>query len=177
MRKKLIEMLEVYMPDDKNQRQAKEKILTFVMEYPNCFQRTNLDGHVTGSCFLVSPDNSKVLLTHHKKIGKWLQLGGHADGDHDLLRVALREAHEESGIIGLEPLAQGIFDVDIHAIEEYRGVPAHFHYDIRFLLKADTTLYRVSNESHDLAWVPIEDLASDGNNASLFRMATKWLAR
>lgn len=149
----------------------------FVREHSNCFERSNLHGHVTGSCFLVHLPTNEVLLTHHKKIGGWLQLGGHADGDADVLRVALREAEEESGILGVTALSPHIFDLDIHAIAEHKGVPAHFHYDLRFLLAAPHKNYIVSDESHNLKWIDIEMLATDASmSPSIRRMATKWLS-
>ena len=142
------------------------------------FTRDRLEGHFTASCWLVDSSGERVLLTHHRKLDRWLQLGGHADGDRDLARVALREAEEESGLDGLqvEPM---IFDLDRHWIPERGDVPGHWHYDVRYIVRAGANEdYVVSDESHDLAWRDIERIAEDaGEDDSMRRMATKWLAR
>ena len=142
------------------------------------FVRERLAGHFTASAWLVSGDARRVLLTHHRKLGLWLQLGGHADGDRDLTAAALKEAQEESGLSGLR-LEPGIFDLDRHWIPEHKGVPAHWHYDVRYIVRAGgDEVYVVSAESHDLAWRDIAEVAIDPHaDASVRRMAGKWLAR
>jgi 8-oxo-dGTP pyrophosphatase MutT (NUDIX family) len=126
--------------------------------------------------WVVSADGRRTLLTHHRKLGLWLQPGGHADGDRDLARVALREAEEETGLSGLmvEP---AVFDLDRHRIPEHKGVPAHWHYDVRYVVRADAhEEFVVSDESHALAWRDIAELAVDESaDASLRRMARKWM--
>lgn len=141
------------------------------------FARTRLAGHFTASAWLVSRDRQRVLLTHHRKLDRWLQLGGHADGEQDLLHVALLEAEEESGLTGLQ-VQPGIFDLDRHWIPAHKCVPAHWHYDVRYVVRADQDeAFVVSDESHDLAWRHIATLAADADaDASLRRMARKWLA-
>lgn len=140
--------------------------------------RERREGHLTGSAWLVGADGSRVLLTHHRKLDRWLQLGGHADGDADLARVALREAQEESGLGDLlvEP---AIFDLDRHVIPARRAEPEHWHYDVRFVVHAcGGETYSVSEESHALAWVDIATIAGDREqDESLRRMARRWLAR
>lgn len=142
------------------------------------YVRDRLAGHFTASCLLVDRSGTRTLLTHHRKLGLWLQPGGHADGDRDLARVALREAEEETGLNGLvvEPV---IFDLDRHRIPEHKGVPAHWHYDMRYVIRADADEdFVVSDESHALAWRGIADLAADeSEDASLRRMARKWMMR
>ncbi|MFD0738540.1 NUDIX hydrolase [Lysobacter koreensis] len=142
------------------------------------FVRERLTGHFTGSAWLVDRGGKRVLLTHHRKLDRWLQLGGHADGDRDLAQVALREAQEESGLPGLA--VQGsLFDLDRHWIPERREVPGHWHYDARYVVQAgEHEGYVVGDESHDLAWRDIGEIANDpAADASLRRMADKWLAR
>ena len=140
------------------------------------FARSHLPGHFTGSAWLVSADGERVLLTHHRKLGLWLQLGGHADGDPDLARVALREAEEESGLQGLV-LEPGIFDIDRHLIPARAADPEHWHYDVRFVVRATVSeAFVVGEESLDLAWRPIADVAADEHaDSSVRRMASKWL--
>lgn len=140
------------------------------------FLRERLDGHLTGGAWLVSGDGERVLMTHHRKLGRWLQLGGHADGDTDMARVALKEAEEESGLSDLS-VEDDIFDLDRHWIPERKDVPGHWHYDVRYVVRANgSEAYVVSDESLDLAWRGIAPLADDAD-ASIRRMARKWLAR
>lgn len=142
------------------------------------FVRERLDGHFTASAWLVDGSGANLLMTHHRKLGMWLQLGGHADGDRDLAAVALREAGEESGLAGLS-VEPDIFDLDRHWIPEHKGVPGHWHYDVRYVVRCGASeAFTVSDESLALGWRPIADIATDaGYDASLQRMARKWLAR
>ncbi len=134
-------------------------------------------GHFTASCWLVDLTGERVLLTHHKKLGRWLQLGGHADGDQDLANVALREAGEESGLTALS-ITPKIFDLDVHEIPARANDPVHLHWDVRFVIRASTEDFLLSEESLALAWVDIATLAADASaDASLVRMAQKWLRR
>lgn len=139
-----------------------EEILRFVAETPDCFCRSHAAGHITGSAWLLNPAGDKALLTLHRNLKRWMQTGGHADGDPDVLRTALREAEEESGICGICPLSTEIMDVDIHRIpaNPRKGEGEHLHYDIRFLLQAPHEQYVVSEESDDLAWWGAEDIAA-----------------
>lgn len=141
------------------------------------FERSHATGHFTGSAWLASADGARVLLTHHRKLGRWLQLGGHADGDADLARVALREAEEESGLRDLvvEP---AIFDLDAHVIPARGDEPEHWHYDVRFVVRANgSEAFAISEESLALAWKSIREIAADAQaDVSLRRMAGKWIA-
>ena len=150
----------------------------FVHAHPQCCARELVVGHLTGAAWLVDRSGQRVLLTHHRKLDRWLQLGGHADGDADLARVALREAGEESGLPGLRVEAP-IFDLDRHWIPAYGGEAGHWHYDVRFVVRCtETEDYVVSAESHALAWRPIAGVADEpGVDESLRRMARLWLAR
>lgn len=150
----------------------------FLASSPDVFERSHPPGHFTGSAWLVSADGKRVLLTHHRKLDRWLQLGGHADGDRDLARVALREAEEESGMAGLH-LQDGIFDLDRHLIPARGEEPAHWHYDVRYVVRATSgETFALSDESLALAWRRIALLAGDmAVDASLRRMARKWLER
>jgi 8-oxo-dGTP pyrophosphatase MutT (NUDIX family) len=160
------------------QAAAAERFAAFISAHADCCERSLAEGHLTGSAWLVSGDGRRVLLTHHRKLGKWLQLGGHADGDHDLARVALREAEEESGLRDLvvEP---ALFDLDCHWIPPRKEDPGHFHWDMRFVVRATgSEAFTVSDESHALAWREIAELVDEpGLDDSVRRMAVRWLQR
>ena len=143
------------------------------------FERSRVAGHFTGSAWLVSADGRRALLTHHRKLERWLQLGGHAEGDRDLARVALREAQEESGLEDLVLESPAIFDLDKHWIPARGQVEGHWHYDVRYVVRArGSEQYAISEESLALAWRDIEALADDPDgDPSLQRMARRWLAR
>jgi len=135
-----------------------------------------LPGHFTGSALVLSHDGRRTLLTHHRKLGLWLQPGGHADGDTDLRRVALRESCEETGLAGLH-IAPDILDLDRHWIPARGDEPGHWHFDVRFLVHATGSEdYIVSGESHALAWWPLVEVAGGDFEPSLRRMARRALA-
>ena len=116
-----------------------------------------------------------MLLTHHRKLNIWVQLGGHSDGDSDSLSVALREATEESGL-AVEAVSERIFDIDCHQIPARKGEPAHLHYDVRFWLRARSTEFTVTEESHALRWLSADELEQVTSEESVMRMRAKWLA-
>jgi len=148
----------------------------FLAGHPDAFERELAIGHFTGSAWLVSADQSRVLLTHHRKLGLWLQLGGHADGDTNLERVSLREAEEESGLNGLS-VEPTIFDLDRHRIPARGADAEHWHYDVRYVVRAGANeAFVVGDESHALAWRNIAEVARDEDaDSSVRRMAAKWL--
>lgn len=179
----LLTALKTYTTSFETERPFIQETIDFIQKNPNCFERGNLTGHVNGSAWVLSPDEKKVLLTHHKKLNRWLQLGGHSDGDPDTWNVALREATEESGIQGIQFVIKDIFDIDIHTIPENikKKEPAHKHYDVRFLLKAPTENFVISDESNALKWVSAKELKSMSQNheisEAMERMMQKWLNR
>lgn len=155
-----------------------DQFLALLGDEHNPYARERAAGHLTGSAWLVDRSGTRVLLTHHRKLGRWLQLGGHADGDRDLAQVALREAQEESGLDGLR-VERELFDIDRHWIPPRFDAPGHWHYDARFVVHAGAhERYAVSAESHDLAWREIAGILVDpAADASLRRMAVKWRGR
>ena len=169
----MLELLREYALTWPNERTV-DLLSAFVRRQPNCFERTCFaDGHVTGSAWIVCPQRQRVLLTHHRKLQKWLQLGGHSDGDPDTFRVAQREAEEESGL-SVKAINNSLFDIDIHTIPARGEDPAHKHYDVRFLFEADDRVpLTISSESNDLRWITIEDLQNVTSEESVLRMARK----
>jgi 8-oxo-dGTP pyrophosphatase MutT (NUDIX family) len=133
-----------------------------------------VEGHVTGSAWVVSGDGTAVVLLHHGKLGRWLQPGGHADGDSDIVRVALREAREETSLQSLRLGGRAILDVDVHAIPARGAESAHLHYDVRFLFFADRVEDPVpSDESHGALWLALDDARRLAPEESILRMIRK----
>lgn len=173
-RKALLSQLQLYRPYADADRAALQEILAFVSSNSNCFERTFLAGHVTGSSWIVNPQRTKVLLTHHAKLGMWLQMGGHCDGDSDVLAVACKEAAEESGLAAVRVVTDSIFDLDVHPIPAHKDIPGHRHYDVRYLLQADDSLpLIVSAESKEIRWVNNSELEHFTTEPSMIRMRAK----
>jgi len=170
----LLDELRAYVPADAREGAMRARLVAFVAANAGAFERTLAVGHVTASAWIVDPARTCALLAHHRKLGKWLQLGGHVDGDPDVRRAALREAREESGLTSLRLLAGRIYDLDVHVIPARPGEPAHEHYDVRFAFAADPCEPLViSAESHALAWIALGDLPSYGADESVLRLARK----
>jgi len=147
-----------------------------LLEHPDAYQRTHLPGHITGSAWIINDDGSKVLLVKHAALHKWLQPGGHADGDENVFRVALREANEETGLTHLTQVGSSFFDIDIHSIPARKDLsfPQHDHYDVRFLFQADEKAeLKISDESTDLRWIPLSDLQEFNDEKSILRLRSK----
>lgn len=175
--KTTLQLLEEYDPSP-DEIDFKKEMLEFI-KTPTAFERSNLDGHFTGSAWVCTLDGNRALITHHKKLKKKLQLGGHADGDTDILRVAIKEALEESGIrrIGFIP---SIFDIDIHIIpakgdpDSDSYTPEHKHYDVRFLIVVDNdSEYHISDESDKLEWID-NNFNCEGTGSNFRRLFDKW---
>lgn len=176
-RETLLEHLHRYRPADAAEDAARARMIEFVSAHPRCFERSLSIGHITGSAWLLDRSGERALLTFHRKLGSWLQLGGHADGNPEVLDVALREAREESGIEEIVPVHNDIFDVDVHPIPARGSEPAHHHYDVRFLLQVTgRDDFAISEESVALKWVSPDELATLEVDESVRRMGRKWLA-
>ncbi len=164
-------------PLDAHEAEMTAATIAFVEAQADCLERTCVPGHLTGSAWVVSPDRTQTLLTHHLKLEKWLQLGGHADGDADLPAVARREALEESGLTGVRAVRAEIFDLDRHWIPPRKTDPGHYHYDLRFVFEADPRAPLViSSESKDLAWLELGRVVALNPEESMARMVRKTLA-
>jgi 8-oxo-dGTP pyrophosphatase MutT (NUDIX family) len=173
-RAQLLGELDAYAPQTPREREMLVALRAFVAANAQCFERSLLAGHVTGSAWIVDRARSSALLVHHRKLGRWLQPGGHADGDPDVRAVALREAIEETGLQTLERATPAIFDIDIHAIPQRGDEPAHVHYDVRFAFFGDPNeVPVVSAESHAVAWIPFGAIEAYGIDDSVRRLVAK----
>lgn len=164
-------LLDHYEPADATQEEFQRRMLDLIERHPqDAHRRSLLEGHLTASALVVDAHFERALLTHHRKLDRWLQLGGHCDGDANLAHVALREATEESGIPDLAVLPVPI-DLDIHAIPARGAEPEHFHYDTRFLVIAPPGAVEVlSEESHALRWIASHELGGLAADLSLRRL-------
>ena len=179
---KILEALKNYKTSFNEEEIFVRETIDFIEKAQNPFVRENLSGHVNGSAWVISADGQRTLLNYHKKLNRWLQFGCHSDGNSNTWEVAMREAKEETGITDIEFVMTDIFDVDVHPIPENlkKKEPEHKHYDIRFLLRAKSEDFVVSNESKLLKWVDNSDIpslyAAGEINPSMFRMYQKLIS-
>lgn len=161
----------VLQRDEKHHKQ----FIHLLNQHDFCFEKDSLPGHITGSAVILDKKLERIVLTHHKKLKMWIQLGGHSDGHPLTHEVALREGYEESGLKSLffpeidklycnttqTPIP---FDIDIHSIPVIGSMPEHLHYDMRYLIIADHEDLEISDESLDLKWFTLQeakDLTAD----------------
>jgi 8-oxo-dGTP pyrophosphatase MutT (NUDIX family) len=185
-RRPLLEMLARYRAAFPTEAGVVDRMSRLVESHVDCFERTCRPGHITGAAWIVSPDRRRCLLTHHRKLDRWLQLGGHADGQWQIELVALREAREESGLpaFDLVPIDGMLIplDLDVHQIPARRDdcgrvvEDAHEHYDVRFLFIAHSgEPPHCSDESHEVAWFTPDEVSRRTNEESVLRMLHKAL--
>jgi 8-oxo-dGTP pyrophosphatase MutT (NUDIX family) len=188
-RRPLLKLLDEYAALYPDEQSVAARIRRLVESRPDCFERTCRPGHVTASAWVTTPDRRQVLLVHHRNLDRWLQPGGHADGQTDAAAVALREVEEETGLVGLRIVAPfGVeacegplpFDLDVHLIPPRRSPQgevvegAHEHHDVRFhVVAAGNLTVRLSDESHDVRWFDADELRSVTDEESVLRMDRK----
>jgi 8-oxo-dGTP pyrophosphatase MutT (NUDIX family) len=173
-RQSLLNLLARYRTGDAAERLMVERCTVFIQNNPDCFERSLSEGHITASGWIVNKERKHVLLIHHLKLDRWLQPGGHCDGNPDVLAVAIKECLEETGLQTV-PVTADIFDVDIHTIPQRNEVPEHLHYDIRFLLQADINTPLILNklETKGLEWAPLANMSDYTNERSIIRLCEK----
>ena len=163
--------VEAFQPTLPEHAAARERMLAFIDEHPDALERSCEEGHLTASTIVLDAARARVLLMDHRKLGKWLQMGGHADGEGDLAAVALSEAEDESGITGLALLA-GPVDLDVHLIEGVDGEQAHLHLDVRYAAVAPPGAVAAGNaESREVRWFTLDELVSLETDDSTRRLA------
>ncbi len=163
---KLIEDLNNYIPFNEQERVDQHEIIRHLRSTKDVFLRKNLNAHMTASAWVVNQSKSKVLLIHHNLYNSWSWLGGHADGDTDLLAVAIKEVQEESGVTRVTALSNSIFSIEILTVDGHqkRGqyIPSHLHLNITYLLEVDEndSLSIKEDENSDVAWFNLNDAIS-----------------
>lgn len=168
-----LDRYEASLPPQDSQRNLVPRFRELLELHADSAERTCFPGHLTGSAVIVTPDRSRTLLTHHRKLDRWLQLGGHADGSYRLDEVALREAQEESGLDEFRFVTGEILDLDVHWIPPGKE-PGHFHYDVRYLLEAlRPEAIVVSEESVALKWFGWDEAYAVSTEPSLTRLFDK----
>lgn len=171
----LLKLLEEYYPRDIDEVGYRQQIMDFINSEPECFERSLAKGHITASAWLLDKSREHALLMHHRKLNLWVQLGGHCDGESDILAVATKEAQEESGIMEIASLSNAIFDVDVHYIPANPKEAGHYHYDIRFLLGVQSDELVIQNkESKELRWISKNQRDLPTAERSVVRMHEKW---
>ncbi|MCM2314721.1 MAG: NUDIX domain-containing protein [Thermoanaerobaculia bacterium] len=156
----LLETLAAFEPVDAVERGHHTSITRLVETSPAPFSRHSFDpGHVTASAFIIDTTGARLLLHHHRRLDRWLQMGGHVDEGELVVDAALREAREESGLDELALAGSGPFDLDVHAIPAGKGEPAHLHFDVRFVVHAASpeAIRVAANESLELRWFTFEE--------------------
>ena len=152
-----------YEPFNEQERRDKAVILRFLEENDDAFLRENLIAHMTASAWVVNPKRDKVLMVYHRIYDSWSWTGGHADGEEDLLAVALREVTEETGVTHVRPVSKDIFSLETLTVDghEKRGeyVPSHLHLNLTYLLEADDTeaLRVCEDENKGVAWFGLDE--------------------
>lgn len=162
-RAELTERIRSYQPYNEQEAADKEVILGFLAEKEDAFDRENLLAHMTASAWVVNRERTKVLMVYHRIYDSWSWTGGHADGETDLLAVAVREVKEETGIRKVVPVSEEIFSLETLTVDghEKRGkyVPSHLHLNLTYLLEADDreALTICEDENRDVAWFALDD--------------------
>ena len=163
MNMKIIEEIKKYRPCNAQEQRDQALILDFLEKNGDAFLRSNLLAHMTASSWIVNPERTKTLMVYHNIYDSWSWTGGHADGETDLLSVALREAREETGIAHVRPLSPEIFSLEVLTVDghEKRGeyVPSHLHMNVTYLLEAEEsdTLRVCREENSGVAWFSLEE--------------------
>ena len=172
---RLVDELRRYEPPDDAQARLRTEMLEFAAAHPGALHRSSTAGHFTGSALVLDPERGQVLVLLHTKLRKWLQPGGHTDGEANLARTAWREATEETGIDGLAVVGP-LVDLDIHEVRPPRE-DAHLHLDVRYLVLAPAGAQPVGNhESEALRWVAPGQLEALGADEGLQRLARRGVA-
>ncbi len=177
----ILKLLENYQPIFSEEKKFQKEIIDFIEQNDDFALRSNLTGQLTGSAWVVNSERTKVLLIHHKKLNRWLQIGGHIETDDQTIeQTILREVTEESGLKNLKLLSSSIYDLDVHTIPQKKEVAEHLHFDIRLVVEADEndTLLAQNEEVLDVKWYFVSEMENPSEtdiliDASMKRMINK----
>ena len=160
---KIMDDIARYVPFNEQEQRDQAEILRYLAQHDDAFLRTNRIAHMTASAWAVNPTRDKVLMVYHKIYDSWSWTGGHADGETDLLAVALREVTEETGVRSVRPVAEDIYSLEVLTVDghEKRGeyVSSHLHLNVTYLLEADdrSPLHVCEDENKGVSWFSLED--------------------
>lgn len=177
----ILDLLQNHQTSFSEEIEFRKQIIEFLEQNDDFALRSNLTGQLTGSAWVVNKERTKVLLIHHKKLNKWLQIGGHIEAtDKTIEETILREIKEESGLKGLKLLSSSIYDIDIHTIPQKKEIAEHLHFDIRLIVEADENeiLLPQDEEILDIKWYSVNEVqnlaeATISINQSMKRMINK----
>ncbi len=165
MKKKedLIEEIRTYRPFNEQEERDKEQILVCLESMPDLFYRENNLAHMTASAWVVNKERDKILMVYHNIYNSWSWLGGHADGQEDLLEVAMKEVCEESGLSRVKPVTESIYSLEILTVDGHvkkgKYLSSHLHYNITYLLEADEgeILHHKEDENSGVGWFGLKE--------------------
>lgn len=171
----LAALLGRFVPADPTEAAHRDAMLALAGVPGDPFARDHwAPGHFTASAFVLSPDGADLLLIFHEKFGRWLQPGGHVEPDDaDVIAAALREVAEETGLLDVEVVGEGLFDVDVHDIPARKQDPGHRHFDARVLLRASDRAFRAGSDALAARWVPLGDVHTVETDESVLRAVRK----
>ncbi|MEG0306981.1 MAG: NUDIX hydrolase [Clostridium sp.] len=175
-----IQEIKEYIPYNNQELKDKELILQCIKSYDNILTRDNVVAHITSSGYIVNKDRTKVLMIHHNIYKTWAWTGGHADGESDLLYVALKEAEEETGVKNIKPVTRNILSLDVLGVNGHvkKGnyVSSHLHLSVAYLLEADESekLKIKEDENSGVKWLPINSLHEYSNEPHIVGMYNKF---
>lgn len=166
MKMNLKEQIENYIPFNEQEEKDKEQMLRFINTFDNVLTRDNIFGHFSASAFIVNKERTKTVVVYHLINDGWIYPGGHADGEEDLLSVAIREVEEETGLKA-KVLDDNIFSIQVAPVKGHikkgKYVSAHLHFDILYLMEADENeeLTFREEESKGIKWIPFEEATNN----------------
>ncbi|GAA0722597.1 NUDIX hydrolase [Clostridium malenominatum] len=178
-----IEKIKEYAPYNEQEKKDKEIILHSIDTLDNILTRDNEIAHITSSAFVVNKTKDKVLMIHHNIYNSWSWTGGHADGEKDLLKVAVREVKEETGVNYVHPVRTDIFSLDILPvlghIKRGKYISAHLHLSVAYLLESDEneSLIVKADENSDVKWIPIEEVNAYSNEPHMMKVYNKLISK